>query len=159
MTDWLRNFTAESNRIEGILREPTADEIDALEAFIELPKIAIGDLSSLVTVLQPGAVIRDRIGLNVRVVDHIAPMGGKLILEDLMTLLARANKAPGIHHPWTLHVDYETLHPFTDGNGRSGRALWLWMMLRLGVHHAEQAKYLGFLHAFYYQTLGQGRRG
>jgi hypothetical protein len=49
--------------------------------------------------------------------------------------------------PLEAHVRYETLHPFTDGNGRTGRALWYWMMV--GSSRAD----LGFLHAFYYQTL------
>jgi Fic family protein len=35
-----------------------------------------------------------------------------------------------------------------DGNGRSGRAIWLWQMLR-----QEGGAPLGFLHHFYYQTL------
>lgn len=45
------------------------------------------------------------------------------------------------------HVVYETLHPFTDGNGRSGRAVWLRQMG--WIVRAP----LGFLHHFYYQTL------
>ena len=158
MTDiWIKNFIAESNRIEGILRDPTLEEIAALETFVGLPQITIGDMAALVSAFQPGAVIRDRVGMNVSVGNHMAPLGGRAIVIDLDTLLVRANRSPGVYHPWSLHVDYETLHPFTDGNGRSGRALWLWMMLRLGVHHAARAKNLGFLHTFYYQTLEQSR--
>ena len=48
---------------------------------------------------------------------------------------------------------YEMLHPFMDGNGRSGRALWAWMMLRLG----QDPFALLFLHRFYYQTLENSR--
>jgi hypothetical protein len=40
--------------------------------------------------------------------------------------------------------------PTTDGNGRSGRALWLWCMRGRAP--------LGFLHQFYYQTLGAAER-
>ena len=50
--------------------------------------------------------------------------------------------------PWVFHVQYERLHPFTDGNGRSGRALWAWQMMR-----RREGLALGFLHRFYYQTL------
>ena len=57
----------------------------------------------------------------------------------------------GKHHSdagaWALHKHFESLHPFLDGNGRTGRALWLWMMG--GIAQVP----LGFLHTFYYQTL------
>lgn len=149
---WIENFTDESNRIEG-MRDVLPREISATETFINLDRVTQADLEAFVSACQPNAIIRDRIGLNVRVGNHIAPAGGRQIVETLHTLLTRANKPPGVHHPWRIHIDYETLHPFTDGNGRSGRVLWLWMMLRLGGHHAAQAKELGFLHTFYYQTL------
>ena len=45
---------------------------------------------------------------------------------------------------------YETLHPFMDGNGRSGRILWAWQMIE---HNIAPGLSLGFLHAYYYQTL------
>lgn len=53
--------------------------------------------------------------------------------------------ASEIMSPFTTHLRYESIHPFSDGNGRSGRALWLWQM--------KGRAPLGFLHQFYYQTL------
>lgn len=32
-----------------------------------------------------------------------------------------------------LHVEYETIHPFVDGNGRIGRMFMNWQRLRIGV--------------------------
>jgi len=59
-------------------------------------------------------------------------------------------------HPYLIHHAYETLHPFMDGNGRSGRILWACQML---AHDYSPGLALGFLHCFYYQALshGQGR--
>lgn len=144
------DFIRESNRIEGIKRAPTAAEIAEHVRFVGLGRIAVGDLQRFVKVYQPDAVLRDREDLNVRVGSHIAPPGGLTVVQDLRSIIAVAND--GMASAYHVHCGYETLHPFTDGNGRSGRALWAWQMLRQGGCP------LGFLHHFYYQAL-QGARG
>ena len=147
MSDRLAAFVTESNRIEGILREPTQAELDEAEAFIRLPQVSMAMLRQFVGVYQPDAMLRDRSGLNVRVGSHVAPPGGPMIPKSLRFLVEHVNELR--LHPHQIHCEYETLHPFTDCNGRSGRILWLWMMMRLtGAIPA-----IGFLHTFYYQTL------
>ena len=144
----LDKFVRESNRSEGILRDPLPTELDATDAFISLPTIGFEDVIKFVSEIQPGAVLRERYGLDVRVGNHYPPKGApeiRLKLDELLTEL-------GDLSPYAAHVRYETLHPFTDGNGRSGRAIWLWQMLRL-----YSGAPLGFLHTFYYQSL-QGAR-
>lgn len=149
MTDWtLKDFVRESNRIEGILRMPWTLEVDAHRQFLEQTRIGICDLGGFVDQIEPGARLRDKIGLNVRVANHTPPPGGPEIVAELEKLLERITA--GLD-PYSAHHEYENLHPFTDGNGRSGRVLWLWQIG--GIKQAP----LGFLHHWYYKSLSSGR--
>lgn len=145
-------FVTESNKIEGIHREPTEAELAASQHFIDLSVVQVADLCAFVSTCAPGATLRTKAGMNVQIGDHLPPPGGPLIKRRLEDLLERANKD---EDPYTIHVAYETLHPFLDGNGRSGRILWAWQMLRIGAWPRLK---LGFLHAFYYQSLSGSRR-
>lgn len=137
----LYDFVAESNRIEGILREPTSEEIAVHEEFLGLSAVTIPDLENFVNICQPGEVLRDIPGLDVRVGSYYPPEGGPLIKQQLTLLLEDID----IHDAFDIHQRYETLHPFTDVNGRSGRVLWLYQM------NGDVS--LGFLHRWYYQSL------
>lgn len=163
----LHDFVAESNRIEGI---PDVDEVD-VEAHTRLlacstlrvedlcefvravtgERVEVGQVGRSVARSGAGAELRERPGMNVRVGAHFPPQGGPMIHADLAALLG--DVLGGVLDPFQAHVRYETLHPFMDGNGRSGRALWAWQMRRDGRDPFR----LGFLHAFYYQAL-QGSR-
>lgn len=142
----LYHFVKESNRIEGITREPHPIEIAAHEEFLSLEKMTILDLIKFVNVVAD-ARLRDRPGMNVSVGNHQPPDGGSAVVTRLERLLRDLD----LDSPHALHCQYEDLHPFMDGNGRSGRVLWLWMMG--GIENAP----LGFLHHFYYQTLQASR--
>lgn len=140
--DVVLKFIRESNRIEGILRDPTNLEIAAFNDFMELEDPLVSDMEFFVSIYQPGAKLRRAGQPGVRVGNHIAPPSGPEIENSLKVLLANIHDKT----PWQNHVEYEKLHPFTDGNGRSGRMLWAWQM---GYRKLN----LGFLHMFYYQTL------
>ena len=142
----LRNFLAESNRIEGIYHVGD-NEVGAAQDFLDLNRMSIPDLVALVAVVQPGAQLRDRVGLDVTIGNHRPVAGGPRVVDLLEVLLANIN-AEGIS-AYRAHLVYEGIHPFMDGNGRSGRLLWLWQMRRDGLYYPT----IGFLHAFYYQTL------
>lgn len=143
----LRAFVRESNKIEGITRPPRDEEIEVSEWFLNLGVVITSDLEKFVNVVAPGAELRSKTGMDVRVGSHFPPPGGPKIKAELDWLLIR--HVP-FEFPYWVHVRYEFLHPFMDGNGRSGRILWAHQMLRRGIWPGIQ---LGFLHAFYYQSL------
>lgn len=144
----LRFFVRESNRIEGIRRAPLKRELQAHVTLLTTHDLAVMDLAKFVDAVQPGKELRIREGMNVRVGSHIAPPGGPAIGFGLKTLLDAANAGAD---PYVIHQRYEHLHPFMDGNGRSGRALWLWQMIR--QHRNTLPLHMGFLHLWYYQSL------
>ncbi len=136
-------FITESNMIEGIHREPTSCEVEAHLKFMELEGVAIPDLEEFVSVYQPDARLRNQLGMNVRVGNHVPPAGGPEIYGQLAVRLEFLLE----NTPYQNHMYYEKLHPFTDCNGRSGRMLWMWQFARMDELP------LGFLHTWYYQSL------
>ncbi len=147
----LRAFIRDSNRIEGILSVSLA-EVQAHERLLaRRPQIEVTDLVEFVAVIAPGKPLRNRLGLDVRVGEHV-PLRGGAEVETRLTWLLNSVAQMDVD-AYDAHVAYEVLHPFMDGNGRSGRALWVWMMQRDGLDPFA----LPFLHRFYYQTLDNAR--
>ena len=137
-----RAFLEESNRIEGITTGPFPGQIGRFQSFLELPQITVAALEDLARTFQPDAVLRDQPGLDVSVGRYVPPCGGPDIRDRLEAIVSHATNPNS--DPWEIHVAFESLHPFTDCNGRTGRALWAWQMKEFP---------LLFLHSFYYQTL------
>lgn len=140
-------FILESNAIEGICREPTHEEISEYQRFMDLDEVTIDDLIQFVSVYEQDARLRDQMGLDVRVGNYTPQRGGPDIRDKLSKLLDKINGESIT--PYKAHCLYETIHPFTDCNGRSGRMLWMWMM---------KESPLGFLHTWYYQSLEESRK-
>ena len=146
---YINDFCEESNIIEGI-QETTQEQVDATAEFIkEGDRIDISQLENLLSVLQPDAVLRNREGLNVRVGNHVPPSGGPIIELRLIELLKGSEE----EDPYDFHHRYENLHPFTDGNGRTGRAIWVRMMYK----QYKLQDNISFLHHWYYQSLQNHR--
>ena len=138
---------AESLRIEGIERPPTAEEIAEHRRFVRLETLSISELEAFLKIYTRRARLRMYPGQDVHVGTHVPPRGGEHIAAQLQALLSDIN-AKNID-PWSAHIQFETLHPFSDGNGRVGRAMWY-----AAMKNTSRVD-LGFLHAFYYQTLNK----
>jgi Fic family protein len=145
----LVEFIVESNQIEGITELPTDREIAAHERLLALAQIRVRDLEQFVADVA-GAQLRRQSNRRITVGGNPTPPGGPEIESTLRWLLERAHT---IDSPHTTHVQYELLHPFRDGNGRSGRALWAWQMQQAGLDPFIRP----FLQSFYYQTLDAAR--
>jgi Fic family protein len=63
------------------------------------------------------------------------PPGDQLLagVEDLLRWLANPPSLPTVIHAAMVHYQFETLHPYSDGNGRLGRLLVIVQLLRGAV--------------------------
>jgi Fic family protein len=78
--------------------------------------------------------------IRVKVGGYIAPLPDKVepMMSDLLTWWNKqAAKVSPILSSAIVHHQFETIHPFADGNGRAGRMLSLWELYRRGFdnHH------------------------
>ena len=139
----LRSFVEESNYIEGYTHRVKADELRAHRQLL-FDGCSPTTMRQFVSLVAPGNSLRTQAGMNVRVGSHVAPCGGPMIEPALKDILLHTWAGD----PFDVHRRLLNLHPFTDGNGRASRAVWLYMMLKLG-----RPVNRGFLHEWYYQSL------
>ena len=137
----LVKFIKDSLQIEGINRSPSKKEIEATIKFID-EALTLDSVCKLQAVYAPGKPLRDKKWMNVRIGNYSPQEGGESIKIELSRILE-------IKDPYHNHMEFETLHPFMDGNGRTGRSIWVKLMLE----SSRDPFSLSFLHRFYYQTL------
>jgi hypothetical protein len=108
--------------------------------------MSIAALNDFQEAVAPRKPLRVHHGMDVRVGAYVAPPGGPAIGRALKRIAAKANAGADA---WQTHIEFEKLHPYLDGNGRTGRALWAWQMRGQG----RSPFVISFLHRFYYLTL------
>lgn len=82
-------------------------------------------------------------------------------LGDFERFLHKEDQLPVLIHVGLAHAQFETIHPFTDGNGRVGRLLITFLLAHRGVLHRPLlylSHYLRQNRAEYYDRLMAIRR-
>lgn len=55
------------------------------------------------------------------------PVGIKIKMQDLVKMI---KKVKVYQDCWDVHNEFEVIHPFVDGNGRTGRLILNWLLLK-----------------------------
>ena len=83
--------------------------------------------------------------------DKLCPPGGLDIQAKFITLIKEAAEPNA--SLWGTHASFLWLHPFTDGNGRTARAIFLWQALRRSPIYARRLDAIPLLQVLYYESL------
>jgi Fic family protein len=150
--------------VEGALAFAAGDEPFSVDAFVRVHRRLFKGTRD-----EPlGGVIRKRqnwIGgeaTSPRSAEFIPPPADDVprLLDDLATFCNR-DDLPPVFQAAVAHVQYETIHPWMDGNGRAGRAVIGMLLVRRGVvadvlppisllFAAQADRYIRGLHSFRY---------
>lgn len=99
---------------------------------------------------------------SVRVGDLIPPPAVEIpkLMSDLEKYINEPTDMPALIRAGLVHVHFETIHPFLDGNGRIGRLLIVLMLIDSGILKLPilyPSYYFKKHHLEYYQTLDKVR--
>lgn len=139
----VKEFIHQSNLIEDI-NDPQEDEQSYIAWLIingEPKKLTHGIICKVQKVitlhderLSPGSrgYYRDLIGYEVQVGGYIAPSARMVphLMDNWILDYADPTKD---FDPKLAHIRFEAIHPFADGNGRTGRMVLNWHRLRKGM--------------------------
>ena len=161
----LKKFVMQSYLIEGIhlvAKSELEREVKLHKELFEKLDIALDKKSRTIAfnalcnftknayLVERDGILRNKKGMDVRVGDFYPPKGGKEIKIKLLELLEKVLTETHTNRAvYETHRKFENLHPFYDGNGRSGRALAYWMTQDKEIFDVP----FSFLHRWYYWSL------
>ncbi|MDO9231642.1 MAG: Fic family protein [bacterium] len=138
------------SRVINYIRDKSKEKEIDRETILLLHQMLIGGINDKIAgqFRKPGEYVR--------VGTHIAPSPEKVELMITMILDYYANNLDKyfVDKIAKFHLDFETVHPFCDGNGRIGRVLMNYQLMRFGlpvviIRDKEKAQY--------YKSFGEYR--
>ncbi|OHV05118.1 Fic family protein [Mycobacterium talmoniae] len=135
----IRGFSAQAGLVANNI---TVLRRAALE-LVQAPEVTVGDIIELHSSLLPDEqhhglrTVQNWIGgsnWNPLDADFVPPPADAVpdLMDDFVTYLNGSSHGPLIQ-AGLVHAQFETIHPFTDGNGRVGRALIHTVLARRGL--------------------------
>ncbi|MBI3018685.1 MAG: Fic family protein [Deltaproteobacteria bacterium] len=115
-------------RVMGYIRSKVQETDLSREVILFLHQMLIGGIDD-------GIAGRFRAkGEYVRVGTHVAPAPEHVeqMIENILISYSSDLSSYFVDKIAKFHLDFETIHPFNDGNGRIGRVLMNYQLLRLG---------------------------
>lgn len=131
---------------------------------IEVQGVLLGDSAPGATgAFREGPVWIGGRGSTPHTATFVAPRAGRVpeLIEDLVAFTQRTDVSPFVQMA-VAHAQFETIHPFADGNGRTGRALAHALLRHYGVTRRVTVPVSAGLLAnveSYYSALGAYREG
>lgn len=137
MDKYTIKFLEESNAIEGVYdKEPLRKAQKAWEYVFNLDKLNITDILETHRILMQGHLTGLELG-GFRTVD--VWVGGRkgaepwLVPQLVKAWLKQLKSQKSEKEIKKSHITYEKIHPFIDGNGRTGRIFMNWQRVKNGL--------------------------
>lgn len=138
VTETVEKFLIESNAIEGVYDNDSLIQAKKAWSYIILePELTVENILVTHAILMKNKEIEDRHKGAFR--DCAVWIGGRqgkfwFALPELMSRwVKRANNVKTEEEIKKSHVEYEDIHPFVDGNGRTGRIFLNWQRVKNGL--------------------------
>lgn len=161
----LKEFLRESNAIEQVVDEDSLKQAQyAWEYLISQPQLTVGAILKTHKILmlhqnlQPnekgyfrtvGVTIGGRHGMEWEIIREVIEQWVDIANEHVESY-PPAEREEKIRND---HILYETIHPFVDGNGRTGRMFMNWQRVNAGlpllIIHADYIDLNGEQRAYY----------